>query len=135
MRQSEINAAVRDKIESIPGLPERLYENELAGAIGSRKPTKRHLRVFVIPVGTIDDSVGCDKWIGIIQVSILTRDGLGIDEAVGYGDDIVDAIPKGTTLTSGTSTILIRRAGYIGDSFIADGWHHLNVTIDYEGLK
>jgi len=135
VRQSEINAAVRAKIEGLAGLPPRLYENELKLTDGSRKPTGTHIRVFILPVGSQDDSLGCDRWIGLIQCSVLVRDGVGTSQAIDIADAIIDSMPKGEELTSGGSTILIENNGYVGDAITADGWHIQNVTITYRGTK
>ena len=103
MNHVELLTAVFEAVASIANIPPVLYPN-----ISYETQTDDYITVNVMPAEP--DNIGVSaitRYRGIIQINVYVKQGTSELTAAGYAQRIVDAFPRGTTLTSGTTSIRI----------------------------
>ena len=125
-KQSEITKGFIKAVKNISGLPKKLWPNITAD------PKGEHLRFSILPVEPEPDSLGCDKWLGLVQVSIYTKKGTGLIKAHQYADLIIEAFPRRTQIVEGGTIITISKDAWASPHFVDGAFNHVPVTISYE---
>ena len=98
----------------------------------SQAPTVDHLRAFIIPADT--ESRGLASWDverGVIQVSVYSRQGVGVIDAYAMAEAVLGVFPRGTSLAG----VKISVSGSIGPGFMDGAWFVVPVSIPYYQVR
>lgn len=125
MALNTIKRKLFDRLESLtlPAGVVILYPN-----IGANTPDTSHLVPFVIPNNTqAVDLVSTDRELGLFQVSVYVKQGVGELLSVDIAQVIIDGFPRNLDLDG----VRIDKSGSIGPSISDGGWSVTPVTISY----
>lgn len=127
---SLIKTSLFDHLESQVALwatPLEIYYNN----VDTDVPSSAHLRAFVLPAPT--ETIGVNELgqeMGIFQVNVHVRKGVGELTAVEIAEAIITDFPRNLEL----SGVRIDKYGSIAPPFFNDGWEITPVSFEYQHL-
>jgi hypothetical protein len=117
-------------INNLTGLPALYWPN-----ISAPVPTGNHARVDVLPVPTESMGVSGPEWQrGIVQFTVMVRDGTGAVGADAIAETIISKFPRGTSFSSSGLSIRFDEKGWKSPGSASGGWYQVPVTIPYNYL-
>lgn len=117
-------------INNLTGMPTLYWPN-----ISSPVPTGDHARVDVLPVPTESMGISGPEWQrGIVQFTVMVRDGTGAVNADAIAETIISKFPRGTKFSSGAISVRFDEKGWKSPGSASGGWWQVPVTIPYNYL-
>ena len=89
-----------------------------------------YIKVSYLEARSETDTFGGDRIPSILQIDRFAKSGTGNRDSI--IQDVLDAFPKNTKLTSVDASVRVDKAPSISGSFNSKGWNVTPITIPYE---